>query len=213
MTTKLGLISDTHSTSAPLKEAMALFRREKVDKIICAGDIAGYGEDPLQETISILIENNCLMISGNHDLEFSEPERELISSETQQFLHSLPKKLECIIENKKIHVVHASPPDKQHGGIKLLDEDGMLIPDNKQFWTKQLDSLDCDVLIVGHSHQVFAEKLGKVLVINPGSTCFNHSCMILSLPDMKVTTYALSNKEILRTWNWGLFYKDYSGSS
>ena len=213
MTTKIGIISDTHSTSAPLKEAIALFRRENVDTIICAGDIAGYGEDDLQETIDILLKNKCLMISGNHDLESIGMDLGSISHEIQLFFNSLPRKLELTIENKKIYVVHASPPDKQHGGIKLLDQEGSVLPDNKLYWTEKLASLDCDVLVVGHSHQVFAEKLGKVLVLNPGSTCFNHSCMILSLPNMKVTTYALSSKEILRTWNWGLFYKDDSTTS
>jgi predicted phosphodiesterase len=39
------------------------------------------------------------------------------------------------------------------------------------------------VLVVGHTHQVFAETVGGVLVVNPGSSAFNHSCAILSLPD------------------------------
>ena len=209
MTTKIGIISDTHSTSAPLKEAITLFHREGVDKIICAGDIAGYGEDELQETINILLENDCLRVCGNHDTELSDEERGVMSIEVQEFLSSLPKKLELTLEDKKIYVAHASPPDKLHGGIKLLDQTGKVIPENIKLWTEKLASLKCDVLVVGHSHQVFAEKLGDILVLNPGSTCFNHSCMILSLPDMRVKTFALSGKEILRTWNWGMFYQNH----
>ena len=45
MSTKIGLISDPHSTTAPLKEALSIFKREQVDTIICAGDIAVYVED------------------------------------------------------------------------------------------------------------------------------------------------------------------------
>lgn len=209
MTTRIGLISDTHSTSAPLKEAIALFQKENVDKIICAGDIAGYGEDELQETIDILLKNNCLMISGNHDVELTDIDRASMSNEVQQFLSTLPRKLEFTIEDINIYVAHASPPDNLHGGIKLLDQTGRLIPENKTLWKEKLASLNCDVLVVGHSHQVFAEKLGNILVLNPGSTCFNHSCMVLSLPDMKVKIFGLSGKKILRTWNWGLFYKDH----
>jgi predicted phosphodiesterase len=59
------------------------------------------------------------------------------------------------------------------------------------------------VLIVGHTHQVFTEYLGDILVINPGSSAFNHSCAILHLPEMRVQTFALSGKAIERTWNWG----------
>jgi putative phosphoesterase len=210
MTTKIGLISDTHSTTKPLVEAMALFRKQKVDKIICAGDIAGYGEDDLQQTIDLLIENNCLLISGNHDVAWSDRNPLIANVETQTFLNALPLHLELTIENIKIKVVHASPPDKQHGGIKLLDQEGQVIDDVRDKWSDKLKFLDCDVLVVGHSHQVFAQHLGSVYVLNPGSTCFNHSCMILSLPDMKVETFALSGKEILKTWNWGLFYQEQS---
>lgn len=208
MTTKIGLISDTHSNTKPLAEAMALFRKNNVDKIICAGDIAGYGEDDLQQTIDILFENNCLLISGNHDVEWTEKNPIKANRGTQDFLRRLPRYLDLTVETIKIKVVHASPPDKQHGGIKLFDQDGNVIAAARDYWANKLKSLDCDVLIVGHSHQVFAQQLGDVFVINPGSTCFNHSCMILTLPETTVEIFALSNKEILKTWNWGLFYQD-----
>ncbi len=63
-----------------------------------------------------------------------------------------------------------------------------------------------DVLIVGHTHQVFAEQLGRTLVINPGSPRFNHCCAVLSLPDMTVEWFALSGEMINYTWNWGKEY-------
>jgi putative phosphoesterase len=67
-----------------------------------------------------------------------------------------------------------------------------------------LSELEHDVLIVGHTHQVYAERLGEVFVVNPGSSVFNHSCMILSLPDLSVQTFALQNKEIVKCWNFGM---------
>ena len=69
----------------------------------------------------------------------------------------------------------------------------------------QSDSKHSDVLIVGHTHQVFSEQLGDVLVINPGSTTFNHTCAILTLPEMKVDIFPLSNKEPILCWNWSMF--------
>ena len=61
-----------------------------------------------------------------------------------------------------------------------------------------------DALIVGHTHQVYAEQLGQLLVINPGSVPFNHSCMVLGLPEMRVDTYALGAQEIIYSWNFSL---------
>jgi putative phosphoesterase len=205
MPSKIGLISDPHSTTAPLEEALAIFKREHVDTIICAGDVAGYGKDELSRTIDLLIENNCQMIAGNHDYCSEDYDYGGKRGEIEVFFDNLPRTLELTIENKKIYVAHAEPPDLQHGGIKLLDPDGNIFPDRKESWTEKLKTLDCDILIVGHTHQVFSEQLGNVLVINPGSTTFNHTCVILTLPDMKVDVCALSNKEPIMVWNWSMF--------
>jgi putative phosphoesterase len=206
MPTRLGLISDIHSSIAPLDEALSIFKKKQVDFIICAGDIAGYGEDELTETVQRLKENNCYVIAGNHDVPPSLEKQSDI--ELDSFFLSLPKHLDLKFNDKRIYVVHASPPDQLHGGIKLLDQAGELINHKVKKWQKELASFEYDILIIGHTHQVFSEYLNKTLVINPGSTAYNNSCMILTLPDMTVSTYALQNKEIIKSWNWGLFYKE-----
>ena len=122
-----------------------------------------------------------------------------------QFLSQLDETLEFEIEGKRIYMVHAEPPSEQHGGIKLLDPDGDIMESRIKLWRKKLNDFKYDVLIVGHSHQVFAEQLGSVLVINPGSSAFNHSCMILTLPEMKTEVFALGGKEIVKCWNWSQF--------
>ena len=208
MPTKIGLISDTHSTLAPLKEALSIFKREQVDMVICAGDIAGYGEDELMQTIDLLLKHDCKMVAGNHDQITVDMENCDQLEKIETFFKTLPLTLEFNVEGKQIYVVHAHPPDSQHGGIKLLDPQGHVYADRKADWQQQLENFDHDVLIVGHTHQVFVEQIGKVLVINPGSTQFNHTCMVLNLPDMHVETFALSNMQPVMTWNWGIFYKE-----
>ena len=89
-------------------------------------------------------------------------------------------------------------------GIKLLDLNGDLILEQKQHWTERLEGFDYDVLVVGHTHQVFAEQLGRTLAINPGSTKFNHCCAVLTLPDMRFQLFSLSNKAPQKVWNWGM---------
>jgi len=101
-------------------------------------------------------------------------------------------------------MVHASPPDSLMDGIRLLDQQGNIIESEKQDWMVRLSDFEHDVLIVGHTHQVFAETLGSTLVINPGSSQFNHSCVILSLPDLNVQWFALSGQSIKKSWNWGM---------
>ena len=201
MTTRIGLISDIHASPAPLSEALTIFKQQQVDMILCPGDIAGYG-DALDETVDLLIKSQCKTILGNHEIWYLEKPGHTHSI-TLQYLKSLPRTLELTLENKSLYMVHASPPDSYTEGIRLLDQDGEISRELKQDWNNKLSSFDYDVLIVGHTHQVFAEKLSGTLVVNPGSTTYNHSCAILSLPEMRVDFYPLSNMQISNVWNWG----------
>jgi len=205
--TSLGLISDVHAAAAPLDEALTIFKREAVDQIYCLGDIAGYN-DELEATINLLKANDCISIAGNHDLSYIEktlapgddgPETDASASYLQQLLVVI----DTIIEGKSIYMVHAEPPEACHGGIKLRDKTGEIVDERIEMWSEKLADFDRDILLVGHTHQVYTETLGGILVINPGSTVFNHCCMILHLPEMRIETYPLSGKPIARTWNWG----------
>lgn len=203
MSTKIGIISDVHATPEPVEEALSIFKDHDVDLSICAGDIAGYGNE-LDQTLRLLVDNECQMILGNHDLWFLDA---AITKETEwiaECYKNTPLTLDYLLEGKTIYVVHARPPSSQMNGIKLLDEDGKLMPELKDQWRTELEQYAYDVLIIGHTHQVYAEQLGSTLLINPGSTVFNHTCAILTLPEMVVEVFPLSNKEPLLAWNWGM---------
>ena len=206
MSIKIGLISDVHATPGPLRDALDCFRDEEVAMVLCAGDIAGYGPD-LDRTVQLLEDGGCRSILGNHDLwwlaDFDIEETDLSTG----YLRRLPLVDELEIEGVRISMVHGSPPASVMEGIKLLDEGGEMIDELREFWSDSLAGYAADVLVVGHTHQVFAERLGSVLVINPGSTRFNHTCAILHLPDMDVEFLPLGGKEPELVWNWGMQYR------
>ena len=174
---RLGLLGDPHAEPEPVAEALSIFKREQVDAIWCTGDIAGYGEE-LAETIRLLQQADCRSILGNHEIWYLEKQQVQDSAEIRQYLNKLPLVLHQDIEGKRVYMVHASPPDSMSDGIRLLDQHGNIIEAEKQTWSERLCHFDYEVLIVGHTHQAFAEVLGSTLVINPGSTRFNHSCAI-----------------------------------
>lgn len=202
--TKIGLVSDVHATPAPLKEALSLFKDQAVERVLCAGDIAGYGEYP-DETIELLIAHEVISILGNHDIWFVE---ENPDTDASSYLKSLPGFYQAEIEGIKIYMAHASPPQFVSGGVKLLDENGKLLPELKKMWARKLAGFAHDVLLLGHVHQVFSEKIGNTLVMNPGSSKFNHTCAILSLPEMAVEVFALSGKAPVKAWNWSAGFTD-----
>jgi predicted phosphodiesterase len=200
---KIGLISDIHASLAPLQEALEIFRREGVERILCAGDIAGYGNE-LETTVAALRESGCQTVLGNHDLWWLQRSDGDDASPVATYLHALPRTLEQALAGKQLLMVHASPPDSLLDGIRLRDEIGVLIESQVDLWRDALITFAGDVLVVGHTHQVFAERLGQVLVVNPGSTCFNHTCAVLQLPELTVQFFPLSGRTPLLAWNWGM---------
>lgn len=203
MSIRIGLLSDVHAASAPVKDALEIFQQHHVDKVFCAGDIAGYGNQ-LRETVNLLKQNNCRSVLGNHDYWHLEKESHDADDEVADFLQSLPLKINVVVEDIKLTMVHANPSGGLLDGIRLLDEDGEPVLALKYYWTKELQGDPSNILVVGHTHQVYVEQLGNVLVINPGSTLFNHTCAILSLPEKDVEFFALSGKQPVLSWNFGM---------
>jgi putative phosphoesterase len=197
----IGLISDVHATPAPVAEALSIFEQAGVDQVFCAGDIAGYREQ-LDETVALLIEGDCQTVMGNHDLGYLEKHVNGADKGAAEFLKQLPSSIDASIAGKRVYMVHAHPPDDCRGGIKLLDKQGEVQPERIALWREHLQTFDRDVLIVGHTHQVFAEQIGNTLVVNPGSSAFNHSCAILNLPEMTVQVFPLSGKAVVKNWIW-----------
>ncbi len=205
MSIKIGLISDVHATVAPLAEALSIFTRYGVDKVYCLGDIAGYGEE-LDETVSLLMEHNCRTILGNHDLWLLSDQSEEKHALCEIFLNKLPPVWLETVEETRLYCVHGSPPRSLMEGMRLLDQEGKVSLSEKKRWCEYLQDFDIDVLTVGHTHQFFSEVLGKTLVINPGSSKFNHTCAILTLPERDVRFFPLSQKSPLKVWNWSMIH-------
>ena len=65
---KIGIITDIHSNIQALNAVLNEFDKEKVDKIICCGDIIGIGINP-EETVQTLMRRKDILISvaGNHE--------------------------------------------------------------------------------------------------------------------------------------------------
>ncbi len=204
-THRIGLISDIHASPQALTDALNLFEQHEVRQILCAGDIVGYFEDAA-ETINLLKGTNCDCVIGNHDVSYlsaDDPDRDVAD-----YLMGLPLYRRYEVAGVRLYLVHAEPPDKLHDGIKLLDESGNFIEERRQEWQSKLSGFDADVLVVGHTHQVYSTRLNGLLVLNPGSLAFNHSCMILEIPDKTVHTFAIGGQKLVPSWNFSMQFKN-----
>lgn len=115
------VVSDLHSNLPALRAVMEITVRAGCDEILCLGDIAGYGAQPV-EVIEVLREKNVRCIQGNHDslitgqnpgLNYSsvshlaaEHNRRLLNDDQLKFLADLPEQLKS---SRGCLLVHGSP--------------------------------------------------------------------------------------------------------
>lgn len=176
---KLGIISDIHANLPALRVCLKKLDDEKVDKIICLGDLVGYGPFP-NECCDLIRERGISTVLGNHDgaitgdvplKAFLEPNHsllkwtsEVITPENKAFLNSL----DLTLTDEKWLAVHASP----------IQPKRWTYLDSAMACREILKKTDYDIIFVGHTHKpaiiaekfgVFAVKPGHRYVINPGS--------------------------------------------
>lgn len=168
---KIAFISDIHANNLGLKTVLNAIG--VVDNIYCMGDITGYYPFP-NEVIKELQNRNIICVKGNHDeylLDGVAPDSEndfvkasvqftkkIISQESLDFLKELPEKIETVIDGKKVLICHGSPWDN-------LEE--RIYPDFTEF--EKFESVEQDLVILGHTHYPMVVEIGGKRVINPGS--------------------------------------------
>ena len=69
---RLAILSDIHGNSVALEEVLSDIGNRNVDRMICLGDIATLGADPLK-VLDILQSIDCEFVSGNHDEYMNNP--------------------------------------------------------------------------------------------------------------------------------------------
>jgi putative phosphoesterase len=166
---RLGLISDIHGDPLALELAWAHLMVLGADRIVCAGDLVGYGPFP-DRVIDFLAEHAIEAVRGNHDRwaltrgpngidEFGggTPGREAL-----EYLDHLPFDLLIAAGRRVGVVVHGSPFSDMEFMIRRTHPPSVL--------RGLLDDLKADFLVVGHTHEPMWYRGGRGLVVNPGST-------------------------------------------
>jgi predicted phosphodiesterase len=131
----IAIISDIHSNIHALEAALADIKAQGATRILCLGDVVGYGGAPI-ETILKIRETCEITLLGNHDdallresmaLYFNEWARQAIdwtrdilhsnpkALELFEFMHSLPREMSEFTDadGTSYHIVHASPRQPQ----------------------------------------------------------------------------------------------------
>lgn len=164
---KIGIISDIHSNIYGLQAVLA--EMTDVAEIICAGDVTGYYTFP-NEVIELLVEKKVHFIKGNFDQfiidgtatdsliqESIDFTRSVITPTNLEILRNAPTQLDLIFGAKRIKVFHSSP----------WRTDEYINSDFADF--DKFDSIDSDLIVLGHTHRPMIKEVGNKKIINPGS--------------------------------------------
>lgn len=180
---KIAIISDIHGNLEALKATLKDIEERKVEKIICLGDIIAKGVHP-KECLA-LIRTKCeIVLQGNCDIYFStehrnidemdEQERKrikwnqsLINKEDREYLLNLPFCYEFYMSGSLVRLFHATPTANNKAVLNVNSIETkyqMFLPSEK---TQSQDI--ADIIIYGHIHHPYMDKIYNKTIINVGS--------------------------------------------
>ncbi|MEO0293521.1 MAG: metallophosphoesterase family protein [candidate division WOR-3 bacterium] len=164
-----GIISDIHGNLEALLSVQKYLESHRVEKVICLGDIVGYGANP-RECIKVVKKISQIILAGNHDfavcgktlIEDFNPyakeavlwSREVLNEEELIFLGNLPFKYE---EDDTIFV---------HSSLHRPEAWRYLFDPVDTY--KDFQIMEKNTLFVGHTHVpiIFEDDGIKVKMLN-----------------------------------------------
>ncbi|MBI5646387.1 MAG: metallophosphoesterase family protein [Ignavibacteriae bacterium] len=176
---RLAIISDIHSNLEALSAVLEDIDRHSADRIICLGDVVGYGADP-SACMALLRGRGVDIIMGNHDEAAFSPEKRRYFSENAAFAIRWTAKQ---LGERELDELRSLP--------YRISFDGMLFvhstPRSPERWDYLFSGLEARsqsaafrerLCFVGHSHQPAIFSLEPAVqeysatgrfIINPGS--------------------------------------------
>lgn len=104
---RIGLVADVHANLAAWDAVMEALEQERIDRLVCLGDLVGYNADP--ESVVASVRARCdVIVAGNHDREVEGAStrgtssaarhalawtHETLSTETSTWLARLPARV------------------------------------------------------------------------------------------------------------------------
>ena len=168
------LVSDLHANIESLRSL-----REEYDALLCMGDLVDYGPSPW-ECVAEMRDRATAIVRGNHDnaVAFRQDcgcheEFRALSVATHQlmwdlldlkdieFLQQLPLTKTLRLGGARFFMCHAAPSDPLFKYMPAGSPEDL--------WERELNGIEADYVLVGHTHEPFVRRIGGKWVVNPGS--------------------------------------------
>ena len=179
---RIAIISDIHGNLEALKSVLNDIKERNINRIFCLGDIIAKGThqqecvDLVKEKCEVIIKGNCdEYFTSDIDLSTKTPSeinritwnKNKLNYETKKYLNNLPYCYEFYMSGRLVRLVHAHPEkiDKFAGNIDKIDRlYELFLPS-----CNTISNEKADVLIYGHIHTPYVQKIYNRMIINTGS--------------------------------------------
>jgi putative phosphoesterase len=177
----MAFVSDIHGNLPALEAAVMDAKARVAGKIVCAGDMTGYGPFP-DEVCRFLEERRIPSIIGNYDRKvigvtnqgssaaagMKQKKRKILlwtgahlDVRSRRYLAGLPEHMTLRLPGgHHLLVVHGSP---------LSTDDAIYPSITRRGLEAKAGGVRPDVLVCGHTHIPFVKRIGGVLIVNCGS--------------------------------------------
>ena len=159
---KIGIVSDLHCNHQALLRALDIIG--DADELVCLGDSI-YEYRFSNDVVRTLRDRGAQVILGNHEEGFLGPhgararQPEWIDRTLLDWLAERPHRIEMAVGGKKLLAVHSTPWEPR--GTYVYPHSPLL---------ERFAEARADFVLYGHTHHQLVRRIGRVLVINPGST-------------------------------------------
>ena len=179
---KIAIISDIHGNLEALKAVLKDIEERGLERVFCLGDMISKGTHQ-QECVNLIKENCDIVLKGNCDEYFTSDidlstkskqevdriiwNKSKLTEENVEYLKNLPYCYEFHMSGRLVRLFH-STPEKIDGFIGNIDDIDRLY---KLFLPSEntISNELADVVIYGHIHTPFIQRIYNRTIINTGS--------------------------------------------
>lgn len=181
---RVALISDIHGNSVALETVLTAIERDAPDQIVCLGDVAAMGPDPIG-ALDLLQSLGCPVIMGNADTElFSAPAEIAAKFDNPMVRDLILWTQEQLADRQRAFVASFLPAIELDlgSGVRLLCFHGSPRSNTEIVAAETglpalraaMNGSTATLLAGGHTHHQLLRRFDGQWLINPGSVGLTH---------------------------------------
>lgn len=176
---RLAIISDIHGNKVALDAVLDAIATEKIEHIVCLGDVAASGPQP-QQVVARLKELGCPIVMGNTDASLLHPVftptddtfrqysqdidlwcSQQLSDDDKVFMRTFQPTIEYPLDDNKVLLAYHGSPRSYNERIQPTTPEEQL--------DETFSGSHAAIMAGGHTHMQMLRRYKDGIIMNPGS--------------------------------------------